>query len=407
MKIKKYLKNGVRSALVDLAYKYDPSSFGSVIKKNKDSSFLDYPPVYDYFNWPKKFNISQQNNNTHIWFVPDWSNVWGGGHLTLFRFANHFAKKGINSIIYIYNNSRFSDGSFLESDIRRAIPDSKLKVLVNPQDLPECDAVFATTWQSAYGVKAYGGSKHKFYFMQDYESLFYAHGTQSMQAMLTYSFGFSGICGGAYLKKMYQQHGGVADNYIFSTDRNIFFRDKEIVNDTIENLFFYGRPSTERRCFELGIESLKLISKKYPNIQINIAGLELNFTPPFKANMLGNLSLEQTGDLYRKCDVGIAFSGTNLSYLPVELMASGCPVITNRGDHVEWYCNNQNSILVDPVPSAVLNAFDHLYNSAETRQRISNKGIDTSLRRTWDSEMDYIYDYVIAKVNGKKWIPRQ
>ncbi len=355
----------------------------------------------NYYNW-KYPNFHQKDNvKRFIWFVPDWSNVWGGGHYTLFRFANHFANKGnIETILFIYNDTGRRAVSEIEAELKTAVKNCKLKVVTSPALLPSCDAAFSTTWQSAYDVKAFPYAKEKFYFMQDYESQFYAYGTQSMQANNSYKFGFHGITGGPWLRQNFEYYGGKAQNYIFSTDKDIFYpRGNGEVREKVSKIFFYGRHSTERRCFSLGIAALGKIAEAYPDVEIVIAGLKIEEgILPFKATLLGNLSLEETGNLYRSCDIGIAFSGTNLSYLPVELMASGCPIITNNGPQTEWYCTEENSMLVDPVVFSVVEGFEKLYKSKELRQRLVNKGLEKSKDTSWEKEMDKIYDYVVSKL---------
>ena len=367
-----------------------------LVRMIKDQARVDYYE-WKYPNFPTNDKVKR-----FIWFVPDWLNVWGGGHYTLFRFANHFSnqEEGIQNIIFIYNDSGRRAISEIEKDLKSAVQNCKLKVITNPELLPSCEAAFATTWQSAYDVSAFPHAKKKFYFMQDYESLFYAYGTESMQAINSYKMGFIGITGGTWLRQTFESYGGKAQNYVFSTDKDIFYpSNKGKVRDRVLKIFFYGRPSTERRCFSLGINVLEKISKKYPDIEIVIAGLQIEEgLLPFKATLLGNLTLKETGELYRSCDVGIAFSGTNLSYLPVELMASGCPVLTNNGLQTEWYCNSENSILVDPVAKAVLEGFDNLYNSKELRQKIVDKGLEKSAQTSWEKEMGKIYSYVISNL---------
>ena len=358
--------------------------------------------VYDYNTWESYGGMqkplpSGDKRPCYIWFVPDWVNVWGGGHYTLFRFANYFAQKGTRQIIYVYDKDGRSSPDALQKQLDDALKDCRLEVVVAADKLPACDVVLATTWQSAYFVWAFPFAKSKFYFMQDYESHFYAHGTASMQANDTYTFGFKGITGGTWNRKHFEQYGGTAEHYIFSTDREIFYpsnKDGDI-RDKVSKIFFYGRPSTERRCFELGIASLALIAEKYPQIEIVIAGLDLDTSLPFKATMLGNLSLAATGELYRTCDLGIAFSATNLSYLPVELMACGVPIISNKGSQVEWYCQNMvNSMLVNPTPLSVLKGLDALVADKKLRQSLVKNGLAKSAEVTWESEMDRIFQYV-------------
>jgi glycosyltransferase involved in cell wall biosynthesis len=405
---------GFGATVVYSFFKLMPDQFSLVVRVSKSTNYLTgalgeeayrlgMSTILDYQDWTKFGGASApvpatSNKDCYIWFTPDWANVWGGGHYTLFRFANHFAKRGnTRQIIFIYNNERHLNSKALQRDLDRAVPDCKLEVIIHAAKLPACKVALATTWQSAYSVRAFPFASNKFYFMQDYEGQFYAYGTSSMQANNSYTFGFTGITGGHWLKSMYQSHGGRAENYIFSTDRNIFYptRTDGNVREKVTKIFFYGRPTTERRCFELGIASLQKIADKYPEIEIIIAGLDLNVPPPFKATLLGNLSLKATGDLYRECDIGIAFSGTNLSYLPVELMACGVPVISNNGPHVEWYCRHmENAYLVDPTPTSVLEAVDKLKADKELRQKLAAGGIRKTAEVTWESEMDRIYDYI-------------
>ena len=419
-------KYGAVTATVYALYKIFPSKFALMNMNDAGvgppiSSAISYEIstrfVMDYLPWvdmggaktPRSVPSSVADKSCCIWFVPYWDNVWGGGHYTLFRFANHFAKHGTRQIIFVYNgDDNYRKPEIYQAMLDGALKDCKLEVVVDPKLLPACEGAFATTWQSAYHVRAFPFARKKFYFMQDYESQFYAHGSASMQANNTYSFGFIGICGGTWLKSRYESYGTPALNYIFAADKDIFYppTPNGKIRSEVKRLFFYGRPSTPRRCFELGMVALKKISEKYPDVEILIAGLSLKSPPPFKATLLGSLTLKETGDLYRTCDVGLAFSGTNLSYIPVELMASGCVVLSNKGPQVEWLCrHNENTYLTDPAPQAVLEAFDELYANAELRQKLVDGGLKTMSTLSWENEIEKIYNYVSENLEDQALPP--
>lgn len=401
---------GIGNALIYAFYRVFPAPFALLTERVRHNpasqaitpGYFDslLRGVLDHEPWATVGGLDAAGSNlaiadAAIWFVPDWSNVWGGGHYTLFRFANYFASRGVPNLIYVYNNQRHGSPAYLQRDLERALNPCRLEVIVDAKHLPRCAAAIATTWQSAYNVRAFPFAKRKFYFMQDYESQFYAYGTQSLQALATYSFGFEGITGGEWLKRCYESHGGAAFAYNFAADREIFYprRTPAQVRPEVKRLFFYGRPSTERRCFELGMASLKLIAESFPQVEIVIAGLELQSRPPFKATLMGNMSLSDTGRLYRRCDAGLAFSATNLSYLPVELMASGVPVLTNRGPQVEWHCRHgENAYLVDPTPTSVLRGFAELRESLELRQRLVDGGLRTMAALSWEKEMFKVFN---------------
>ena len=349
----------------------------------------------DFRNPNSKVDEIEINSDSPIvWFVPVWTNVWGGGHLTIFRFANFLSRKRKN-IIFVYDNAgRFSEESF-EASLSEAFPGNSLTVLVNPKDIPEKMIPIATTWQSVYSLlKLSKNISKRFYFMQDYESLFYAHGTQSMQALASYEQGLIGITGGPWLLSKFREHGGDGINYMFTVDHDVFYT-REYLPKKIERIFFYGRPSTERRCFELGIASLKLVKEKYPEIEIVIAGLDGIGDVGFEVTLLGSVPLPELGDLYRSCDLGIALSGTNLSYLPVELMACGVPVISNSGPQVSWYCKDGfNSLVSPPFPSSILDAVDRLIENPNLREQIIKGGIETTSATSWSKEASKIEKFI-------------
>jgi glycosyltransferase involved in cell wall biosynthesis len=234
--------------------------------------------------------------------------------------------------------------------------------------------------------------------MQDYENLFYAHGSQSMQALASYEQGLIGITGGPWLLSKFSEHGGKGMNYMFTVDHDVFF-PKQIASEKVERIFFYGRPSTERRCFELGIASLKLVKERYPNIEIVIAGLDGIGDVGFEVTLLGSVPLPKLGELYRSCDIGLALSGTNLSYLPVELMACGVPVVSNSGPQVEWYCKDRvNSLVVPPFPSHIADAISRLILDHSLRASLTQGGIESSLRSSWDLEANKIEDFIESQL---------
>ncbi len=333
-----------------------------------------------------------------IWVIPRTDNIWSGGHYTLFRFIIFFAKKHqVKNIIYVYDefNGPQAINAFQEK-LNTTFNTTHFHLTGEINQLPMGDAVIATTWISAYFARKIA-AKEKFYFMQDYESLFYHAGTQALQANYTYQFGFHGITGGLWLKSIYESYGNQAQHYIFSADRDIFYpADPEnLIRDEVKRIFFYGRPSTPRRAYELGMVALAMVAREYPHIEIVIAGLSGLSRPGFRCTLLGNLSLKETGDLYRTCDIGIALSATNMSYLPVELMASGCPVISNDGPQVEWFCKDQyNCLLTSPVPSDIFRAVKQLVESKALRQELAQNGLKTIQTTTWEQEMEKVYQYI-------------
>jgi glycosyltransferase involved in cell wall biosynthesis len=158
---------------------------------------------------------------------------------------------------------------------------------------------------------------------------------------------------------------------------------------------------TERRAFELGMNTLELVAKHYPEIEIVIAGLDGLNNPKFPCVLKGNLTLKETGELYRSCDVGLALSATNLSYLPVELMASGCPVVTNGGPQVEWFCKDKfNALIANPTPTSLFNAISDIIQDESLRERLISNGLKTTAERTWEDEIEKTYSYITENLTN-------
>ncbi len=57
-------------------------------------------------------------------------------------------------------------------------------------DLPASDVAICTFWVSAYFLLKFNKTKRKYYFIQDYEPLFYPGGATFALAESTYRFGF-------------------------------------------------------------------------------------------------------------------------------------------------------------------------------------------------------------------------
>jgi O-antigen biosynthesis protein len=213
--------------------------------------------------------------------------------------------------------------------------------------------------------------------------------------------GFKGICGGDWLKSIFDRYGGQSIKFDFAVDRSIFYPGGE-VRERVSRLFFFGRPSSDRRMYELGVAVCRKIKEKYPDVEIVIAGLDGLDELPFPATYLGNLAIEKTGDLYRTVDVGLTFSGSNLSYLPVELMASGVPVLTNSGPQLSWFCKHlENCYAAQPMVSDFLRGFELLYSSRELRQKLVESGLRSVSHTTWQNEADKIFAYISKEVGWR------
>jgi glycosyltransferase involved in cell wall biosynthesis len=118
---------------------------------------------------------------------------------------------------------------------------------------------------------------------------------------------------------------------------------------------------------------------------------------PFPAIFLGVLPVSELGSLYRSCDVALVLSHTNLSMLPLELMACGCAVVSNRAPNVEWLLTNQTVQLAKPDPKSLAEAIIELLQTDELRVRKIEAGIAFAQSTDWTNEIRAIESALLAK----------
>lgn len=187
------------------------------------------------------------------------------------------------------------------------------------------DLAIATAWDTAAFV-ADQSCKHKAYFIQDYEPLFFPIGTEYLEAQESYSLGLTPITIGRWLARQCQK---MCDKEPFVTD---FCADLSVYRqlDTSEKNYAICaiyQPEKPRRASTLLLEALVIVKDMCPELTIYLFGSEQALPANLPFVNLGILSIEQCNRLYNSCLCGISMSTSNPSRIPFEMMASGLPVI--------------------------------------------------------------------------------
>ncbi|MFH1498610.1 MAG: glycosyltransferase [Verrucomicrobiota bacterium] len=312
------------------------------------------------------------------WVIPDF-NEGGGGHLNIFRMIKNLEDLGAptQQVLIIGNHSKKSREE-AESSARKYFFPTKAKIYLQTDSLPRTEAMVATCWQTAYFVKEQPESVRKFYFVQDFEPLFYPAGSNSLLAANTYRFGFGTITAGNWLRDILQRdYAANAVCYGFSYDRHLY-HPPTVQPETFEHdIFFYARPFTERRMFDLGVAAIsRAIEVSGRPLRIAFAGSNLpQDCAPFPFTNLGVLSLSELAHLYGKINCALVLSATNASLLPYELMACGCPVITNQGPNNEWLFPAGYGGVAPNTPDELGELLSQVINKPERRHALSLEGI--------------------------------
>jgi O-antigen biosynthesis protein len=338
------------------------------------------------------------------WYLPYFEYAFFGGVHTILRFVVGLRERhGVRSDLIFYDRPTL-DPQEMKRKVAEAFPplaDIGVTVLRGAMDpLPAVDASIATFWTSAYALLKNRTSARKFYFIQDYEPLFYPAGTYYALVEATYRFGFPGIVNTPGLCDVYRRDfGAPAVSFTPATDRDLF-HPPAAREERPFRVFFYGRPETERNAFELGLAALRRLKQRHGSaVDVVVAGSEV---PPEIAQrapglrFLGRLPYRETAELYRKCHAGLVLMLTkHPSYLPFELMSCRAVPVVNVNPANSWLLRHGETALVaDPTPTLVADAIETLLRDDALRDRLASAGEQLVRTFTWEDQIDRVYRFM-------------
>jgi glycosyltransferase involved in cell wall biosynthesis len=336
-----------------------------------------------------EINFSRLPRNNINWVIPSFG-VGSGGHINIFRFVRGLEQNGYKCHISIFGATDFSSAEEARRSIVKNFEPLDAQVSLGLESLGAHWLTIATSWSTAYAVRDIYSTAHKAYFVQDFEPAFYARGAEYFFAEDTYRFGFRGITAGGWLaNKLSADYGMECDSVGFSYDKERYLPTKKRDSD-VKRVFFYCRPPTTRRAFELGVLVLNEVFKKNPGVEFVLAGWDVSdYSLPFPHLNCGVVSLDDLPDLYSQVDVALVISSTNLSLLPLELMACNCPVVSNSGPNVEWLLKDGvNACLVNADVNSLANALDLILNDDEYRESLIESATAFCEKTSWGQEVD-------------------
>ena len=356
----------------------------------------------DILSQPRGFGLKLTDKNlplgTMTWVIPDFSRG-SGGHINLARMSKLLStyKEFKNQHIVIMEPHRWSSAKEAQIAFQDAFEYPNVTVSLGLDSLEPCKYLMATGWQTAYAVAKYKDAIHKLYFVQDFEPMFFANGSEAFFAENTYKLGLTGITAGSWLaKKLSSEYGMTTFPYSFACDLDLYkpSAKKASVN---QNIFFYARPVTPRRCFELGLLALNEICKKHDDVAVIFAGWDVsNYNIPFKHLNAGEIQLSELPDLYSQCDASLVLSATNLSLLPMEIAACKGPLVINKLPQAEWLFNETEAKYCEMSVTGIVDALnDVLINSKETNKR-TEKAYKRALKGSWEKEAAKVAKFLIS-----------
>jgi GT2 family glycosyltransferase len=340
------------------------------------------------------------------WFLPELDSPFYGGINTALRMADHLGRvHGVENRFVLWAHP--NDG-FHRSAIAAAFPslaDSPIYYdlsLRAAAGIPACDVSISTLWVTAFVAAHFANARRKFYLVQDFEPMFYPAGTMYALAEESYRLGLYGLCNTENLLHTYERYGGRGTAFFPAVERTVFHSEgrRERRADDPVTVFVYARPGHWRNCWELASLALQeLKSHLGDRVRIVTAG---SWARPEDVGTgiqhLGLLDYRETGNLYRTCDVGVALTvSEHPSYLPLELMACGVPVVAFDNPAGYWLLRDgENCLLARRTVDGLSRQLERIVVDHELRASLAARGlrdIDESYA-SWDKSFSGIYEYL-------------
>jgi len=301
-----------------------------------------------------------------------------GGHTTIFRIIRYLEAHGYVNRVYFYDIHHV-DYHYYESILRRSYGFNGHVARVN-DGMEEAHAVVATSWPTAYPVFNARCAGKRFYFVQDFEPLFYPIGAPSVLAENTYRMGFHAITAGRWLSdKLRTEFCMDADHFEFGCDTSHYTLSE---NSRRVGVAFYARPEVARRGFELGLMALEIFANRRPDIELHFYGDKMG-NLPFAFVDHGRVTPEQLNDIYNRCYAGLSLSLTNVSLVPHEMLAAGCIPVVNDAVHNRIVLDNPFVRYAQLNPHALASELESLVTMADF-DALSRAAAASIHSTTWD-----------------------
>lgn len=263
------------------------------------------------------------------------------------------------------------------------------------------DIIFGTVWYSAEVVDSLPIKCNKAYLIQDYEALFNPMGDGFIMAENSYEFGLYPITLGRWLSYKLNTKFGIHSMSIdFGADKKVYFKDLSIKKEELSVAFIF-QPEKPRRCYQMGITSLKILKEEIPGVKIFLYGSNQKVDIPFEHINLGILKPEEINELYNKCSVGLCISSSNPSRIPFEMMSAGLPVVDVYMENNLYDLPDTGVLLARPYPNSIACALKKILLDESLRNNLSIGGLEFMKQRDITNEYEQFHKLVESIVKNE------
>lgn len=398
-KLKRLVENSqLRAEMAKKAYEHSMKQYSPESMQKQTMEIFDQI-IDDY----RKTHLKLEDGKLVInWVIPEPS-AGSGGHRNIFRAVKFLRQFGHYVRVYsLIDHLNFSSSKELGDYVNKEFFPTDAEFHLGVEKFAPADAFIATHWSTVDTIwKNRDKAKKLFYFVQDYEPYFVSMGNEYIEAENTYKLGLHCITSGQWCTTMLREKFNAdADFFLFPINRDVYHVYPDI--PVQKKVIFFARPEMPRRCYPLGIKALALFAERNPEVEIVIYGSQhINpKTIPFKHTLAGALpTINDLAKLYASGTVGIAFSTTNPSLVPYEMMACGLPVIDlDYGDSWSNYGSRENAMLVDTFPEKIAEGIEKVVRDPHLREKLSKNGLEFVKKYPTEEETAKRIEQMILKV---------
>lgn len=338
------------------------------------------------------------------WILPSFGRG-AGGHMTIFRMVEWLERFGHRQTVWLQNAVQFKD----QSEAKRRIQEwyrpvsERLHVRFLPEDVRELsgDVLIATDCWTAFPAAQTTNFKERFYLVQDHEPSFHPTGEMQLLAESTYEFGFVNLCAGTWLEDIMQQRGLWARSWDLCADHDVYYPGarRSTANDQPMRIAFYARPYTPRRAVTLGFAAFAELHRRGVRFHVEMFGeADIKFDFDFPHTQHGILTPAELADLYRECDLGVVFSTTNYSLIPLEMMACNLPVVEIDTPSTRAIFMNGEVTFAKQAPYQIADAVEALMADPDRRASQVRQGRAFVDRTSWENSARVIESSILERL---------
>jgi glycosyltransferase involved in cell wall biosynthesis len=259
---------------------------------------------------------------------------------------------------------------------------------LSKENIPNADAIIATTWYTAEWLATYPAAKgKKFYLILGYE--IWDGFKERVDA--TWKLPFTKIVISNWLKKIGEEQFGekILGPFYHPVDPQLFHPVKRHSNNRLRvGMLFHSLPL---KGFSDGLKAYEIARKEVPDLDLVLLSSERRKPAvPRYAEFHKRPPQHQLKKIYGSCDVWLCSSWAEGYYLPAgEAISCGCALVgTKVGCVGEIFKHEKSALVSEPKDHASLAAnLVRALQNPDLRHKLVRKGQQIISQLTWENQV--------------------